>query len=101
MDSQIDTAQRRAADIHRSLVLAPTREARASNLLVLEEALQQTRRAALEEASKVVQEKAEFICHDYDQNLIGDLEWFHRELVGRFADYACDALDRLREGVGK
>jgi len=41
------TPQERAAAIHAKLVLATTREAKEDNLLMLEQAVKETRRAAL------------------------------------------------------
>lgn len=99
MASQIDAAQRRAAQAIFDEIRHGDEQHQAWLLekLMASPALRQTRRDALEETAQVIRERAEFIAHDYDIEPIGELEWFERERIVQAAEDFITQLDRLAQ----
>ena len=54
-------------------------------------------RRGLEEAAKAIDERIEYICHDYHEEPLGDLEWYHRDLLERTVEDLKAVLARLAQ----
>ena len=51
----------------------------------------------LEAAAKAIDERIDYICHDYHEEPLGDLEWYHRDLLERTVEDLKAVLARLAQ----